>query len=38
VTNTTQVKVKHGDLVITKTMEEGNFPAAKDQEFTLNLT
>ena len=38
VTNTTQVKVNHGDLVLTKTVVAGNFPAAMDQEFTLNLT
>ncbi len=38
VTNKTQVKVNHGDLVLTKTVEANGYASAIDQEFILNLT
>ena len=38
VTNKTQVKVNHGDLVLSKTVVAGNYPSAMNQEFTLNVT
>lgn len=38
VTNKTQVKVSHGDLVLSKTVEANGFSSAMDQEFTLHLT
>ena len=38
VTNKTQVKVNHGDLVLSKTVEANGYASAMDQEFTLNLT
>ena len=37
-TNKTQVEVKTGDLVLTKTVEDNGFTAASNRSFTLNIT
>lgn len=37
VTNKTKVEVSHGDLILSKTVEANGYPAAMDQEFTLNI-